>query len=329
MESHACINHNAAVLSPTPTRKILIRLKTPMSTIILNGDKAIEKSSVSKVEKTHAKRVFDVIHANDFEPESVQAFKKTKRQTDIWNHVNVVAANNKAPAALVKPTATRFKEVQKTGQQHMDKRKDLLQRFVNDEGKPTCPICQENFVSIKFLYQHMALKSDKDWKTFIASLNTHNIDKSGENQIHDDMVVDLSKCLPGWDMKTGKRGRLGSRVADVMVNKGPNTKEYLGLIAVDHVEMNEEDIQAAKTLVLIARDYLSNARKSMVRQREVEAAMVESSVQVKEFRDTNMTERQRHVKDSADRTNGEFKAVLDIDLNEPYALEDDGSVTMT
>ncbi|GKB40040.1 hypothetical protein Tco_0884982 [Tanacetum coccineum] len=261
MESqHACINHNAAVLSPTPTRKILIRLKTPMSTIILNGDKAIEKSSVSKVDKTRGKRVFDVecknglclgfnketmIHADDFEPESAQVFKKPKKQTDVWNHVNVVAANNKPPATLVKPTSTRFKEVQKTGQ-HMDKQKDLLQRFVNAEGKPACPICQENFVSIKFLYQHMILKSNKEWKTFIASLNTHNINKSGENQIHDAMVVDLTKWLPGWDMKTGKRGRLSSRVADVMVNKGPNMKEYLGLIAVDHVEMNE-DIQAAKT----------------------------------------------------------------------------------
>nr|GEV31672.1 zinc finger C2H2-type/integrase DNA-binding domain-containing protein [Tanacetum cinerariifolium] len=96
---------------------------------------------------------------------------------------------------------------------------------------------------------------DKEWKTFIASLNTHNINKSGENRIHDAMVVDLTKCLPGWDMKTGKRGRLSSRVADVM--------------------------------------------------------------------------RQIHVKDSANTTSSEFKAVLDIDLNEPHALEDDGSVTMT
>ncbi|GKA62099.1 hypothetical protein Tco_0761618 [Tanacetum coccineum] len=105
-------------------------------------------------------------------------------------------------------------------------------------------------------------------------------------------------------------------------------KEYLGLIAVDHVEMNE-DIQAAKTIVLMAHDYLSNARKSMMTQREVEAAMVESSVQDKEFNATNMTERQIHVKDSANTTSSEFKAVLDIDLNEPPALEDDGSVTMT
>ncbi|GKC52374.1 hypothetical protein Tco_1075119 [Tanacetum coccineum] len=36
-----------------------------------------------------------------------------------------------------------------------------------------------------------------------------------------------------------------------------------------------------------------------------------------------MTERQNTVKDSANTTSSEFKAVLDIDLNEPPALEDD------
>ncbi|GKB95663.1 hypothetical protein Tco_0981800 [Tanacetum coccineum] len=88
-------------------------------------DKVIDKSSVSNVEKASCgKRILDVeckngfrfgfkedkvIHANDFaststaslvKPESAQVYKKTKKQTDIWNRVI--------------PTATRFNEVQRT-----------------------------------------------------------------------------------------------------------------------------------------------------------------------------------------------------------------------
>ncbi|GJZ83024.1 hypothetical protein Tco_0648197 [Tanacetum coccineum] len=378
----SCINHNAAVPSSTPTSKIFTRLTGPTSTMVSNGeswyarDKVIGKSSVSNVEKASCgKRVLDVeckngfrfgfkedkvIHANDFaststaslvKPESAQVYKKTKKQTDIWNRVI--------------PTATRFNEVQRTVGMIKLGQEGLVMSLVDSEGKRACPVCKKKCASIKTLYQHMDLDSDRKWHTRFTSLITHNINESSENNNHEAALVDLTKSFADWDVKTGKRGRFGSRVADVKVNKASYTKYYSGFTSDDHVEMNAEDIQAAKTLVLMANDYLSDTKNSMTAQKEAEAAkglsflvdhvdlamggtcplgppfvsahvlvdhvdlaMVESKLRVEEFSATNVTERQIHVEDSADTSNGGIKMVLAFDLNEPPALEDDSSAKM-
>nr|GEU55072.1 hypothetical protein [Tanacetum cinerariifolium] len=142
---------------------------------------------------------------------------------------------------------------------------------------------RKNCVSQKFLNKHMILHADKDWKTFIRSLNIHNVNKSGENHNHDAKVVDLSKCLFGWDVKTGKRGRLGSTVADV-----------------------KREEEAAKCLMCL--------------DDPVTPPMVESGAQVEELMTTSMTDRNLQVEELA--YNGRVKEVHGFDINELPACGD-------
>ena len=299
------------VLSSTPpthgVRKIVIRLKIPTkntNTMILNG----ETSCFSNAKNINGKRVnLDMDCKNEFQEN------------------------------IKKPAATRYDEIKKPFKKrkvHVEKRKNLLMSFVNSLGKPACPLCRENFVSNKFLYQHMVFHTDKDWKRFTRSLNTHNVNKSAEDHNHDAKVVDLSKCLFGWDVKTGKRGRLGSTVADVKVNKVPNAKYYLGLGTFDLGEV--DDIQeAAKILVLMARDHQLKAKTSIMAHNEVQAVnglrciddpvtppMVESGAVVEELMAASMTEMNLHIEESADTISGEIKGVCGFDLNEVPAFED-------
>ncbi|PWA35094.1 zinc finger C2H2-type/integrase DNA-binding domain-containing protein [Artemisia annua] len=271
MKSQEGFTQNAeTVLSSTPVRKIVIRLKTPTNpnTIILNG----ETSCFSNTENMNGKRVLAMDWKNEFQ----ETIKKAKGRT------NVASTSN----ALYKPAATRYDETKKLTDTfkkrkvHVEKRKNLVISFVNSQCKPACPLCRENCVSNKFLYQHMAFHTDKDWKRFTRSLNTHNVNKSGQDHNHDAKVVDLSKCLFGWDVKTRKRSRLGSSVAG----------------------------EAAKILVLMARDPQLKAKTSIMAQSEVQAvnglvcigdpvtpSMVESGAQVEELMATSMTERNLQV----------------------------------
>ena len=337
MTSQEGFTPNAATaLSSTPThgvRKIVIRLKTPMNTMILNGetsyahDKEMERSCFSNAEKMNGKRVLDMEYCkNEFQ----ENIKKAKIQTDVASTSN----------ALYKPAETRYDEIKKPTDMfkkrkvHVEKRKNLLMSFVNSKGKPACLICRTNFVTNKFLYQHMALHSDNDWRTFIRSLNADDVNRSGDNHNHDAKVVNLSKSLFGWDVKTGKRGRLGSSVADVKINKVPNAKYYLGLGTFDLGVV--DDIQeAAKILVLMARDHQLKSKTSMAIQREEEAAKclmclddpvtpprVELGTQVEELMAASMTERNLQVEESADTISGETNRVRGFDLNELPAFED-------
>ncbi|PWA53974.1 zinc finger C2H2-type/integrase DNA-binding domain-containing protein [Artemisia annua] len=312
MKSQEDFTPNApTALSSTPThgvRKIVIRLKTSTNTntIILNG----ETSCFSNAEKMNGKRVLDMECENEFQED----IKKAKKQSDVASTSN----------ALYKPVETRYDETKKLNfkkrKAHMEKRKKLLMSFVNSEGKLACPLCRENCVSKKFLYQHVVFHTDKDWKRFRRSLNTHNVNKSGEDHNHDVKVVNLSKCLYGWDVKTGKRGRLGSTVADVKVNKVPNAKYYLGLGTFNLEEVDEDIQEAAKILVFMARDHQVKSKTSMAIQREEEAdkclmclddpvspPMAESGMQVEELADT---------------VNGGIKRARGFDLNEVPAFED-------
>ncbi|GJR20032.1 hypothetical protein Tco_0968559 [Tanacetum coccineum] len=123
----------------------------------------------------------------------------------------------------------------------------------------------------------------------------------------DAKVVDLSKCLFGWDVKKGKRGRLGSSVDVVKVNKVPNEKYYFGLGTYDSGEVDEDMQEAAKILVLMAHDHQLKAK---------------TSAQVEELMATSMTERNLHVKESTNTINGEIKGVCDFDLNKLPTFED-------
>ncbi|GKC10490.1 zinc finger C2H2-type/integrase DNA-binding domain-containing protein [Tanacetum coccineum] len=260
------IQHATTVISSTPTngvRKIVIRLKTPTKNtnmLILNGEtsyaheKKTERSCFSNAEKMNGKRVLDM----DCMTESQENIKKAKKQ------MYVASTSN----ALYKPATTRYDEIKKQTDTfkkrkvQMEKRNNLLMRFVNSEGKPACPICKKNYVSKKLLYQHMVLHADKDWETFI---------KSGEHHNRDAKVVDLSKCLFGCDVKKGKRGRLGSSVDVVKVNKVPNAKRYFGLGTYDPGEVDEDMQEAAKILVLMAHDHQLKAKTSIMAQSEVQA----------------------------------------------------------
>ncbi|PWA96433.1 zinc finger C2H2-type/integrase DNA-binding domain-containing protein [Artemisia annua] len=328
MKSQEGFTQNAVTVlssTPTPVRKIVIRLKTPTNpnTIILNG----ETSYFSNTKNMNGKRVLAMDWKNEFQ----ETIKKAKRQTDVASTSN----------ALYKPAATRYDETMKPTDTfkkrkvHVEKRKNMLMSFVNSQGKPACPLCRENCVSNKFLYLHMAFHTDKDWKRFTRSLNTHNVNKSGQDHNHDAKVVDLSKCLFGWDVKTRKRSRLGSSVAGVKVNKVPNAKYYLGLGRFDLGEVDEDMQEAAKILVLMARDPQLKAKTSIMAQNEVQAvnglvciddpvtpSVVESGAQVEELMATSMTERNLQVEESADTIRGEIKGVRGFDLNELPAFED-------
>ncbi|GKA71465.1 hypothetical protein Tco_0777604 [Tanacetum coccineum] len=180
-------------------------------------------------------------HARCFQ----ENIKKAKRQDGYGDHVNDVSTIS---TALYQPAETRYNEIDavKKGKVYVEKREKLLMSFVNSR--------------------------DNDWKTFIRSLNTHNVNKSGEDHNHDAKMDNLSKCLFGWNVKTGKRGPLGSSVADVKFNNVSNAKYYSGLGRHDLGEVDEDVKEAAKILVPMAHDHQLKAKQSTMAQTKVEAA---------------------------------------------------------
>nr|GEY26900.1 hypothetical protein [Tanacetum cinerariifolium] len=135
---------------------------------------------------------------------------------------------------------------------------------------------RKNCVSKKFLYEHMLLHTDKDRKTFIKSLDTHNVDKIDENHSHEPKVVDLRRY--------------------------------------DFGEVDEEVKEAAKILVLMSRDHQLKSKTSMAIQREEEAA--KCLMCLDDPVSPPVTERNLQVEESADTISGEIKGVRDFDLNE-------------
>ncbi|GKB54704.1 hypothetical protein Tco_0905457 [Tanacetum coccineum] len=267
------IQHATTVISSTPThgvRKIVIRLKTPTKNtnmLILNGE-----TSYAHEKETERSCFSNAEKMNgkrmDCMTESQENIKKAKK-TDV---------------SLPPPTLF-------TNRQQPDMMKSRNRLIRSRKEKKSC-------VSKKLLYQHMVLHADKDWETFI---------KSGEHHNRDAKVVDLSKCLFGWDVKKGKRGRLGSSVDVVKVNKVPNAKYYFRLGTYDPGEVDEDMQEVAKILVLMAHDHQLKAK---------------TSAQVEELMATSMTERNLHVKESTDTISGEIKGVCDFDLNKLPTFED-------
>lgn len=283
------------VLSSPPTthgvRKILIRLKIPAKNTNINGestsyahDKETQTSSLSDAQKMNRKRsVLDL----DCKTQSQEKIKKAKKHSTS----NILSDEIKKRSHTFKKRNLLF-----------EKRNNLLMSIVNSQGESACPICRMNCCSNKTLYQHMVLHADKDWKTFF---------KRGESQNHDAKAaaLDLSKFLYGWDVKTGKRGRLASSVVD-------------------------KDMQeAAETLLLIASGHQLKAKTSIMLQSHVQIVngpmclvdpfMVESGTQVEELMATSLTkQRNLQVKKSADTISGERKAVCGFDLNKLPAFEE-------
>ncbi|GKA81853.1 zinc finger C2H2-type/integrase DNA-binding domain-containing protein [Tanacetum coccineum] len=270
----------STVTAATSTKfKILkdVKMKGP-----LHMEEKVENDRIG----IHSKRfVGDVTNvastsmATSVEPKSAP-YKFKKAKTHFRNQVNGSAGKD---TAVIKPAATRFNEGKKT----VDKikirleLKDLHLRYVNAEGKPTCPICERNFESNIPLYQHMDLHSDHNWHTCVTSrIADLNINQSSENYNHEAALVDLTKCLSNWNIVRKKRSPLGSRP-----------------IEMDEDDMDGDACAAAETLMLMANDRFSKAKQpktSMWTQMDREAAegllmflgdhphspMGESSVQV-------------------------------------------------
>lgn len=113
---------------------------------------------------------------------------------------------------------------------------------------------QKNFVTHLALYQHMDIHSNCKWERCFIS-RTANMNQSGENHNHEAVLVDLTKCLSGWNVTKKKRNCLGSR---------PVNMEY-----------DEEVCAAAEILMLMANDYFSNVKQpktNMQTQMDIEAA---------------------------------------------------------
>nr|GEY82115.1 zinc finger C2H2-type/integrase DNA-binding domain-containing protein [Tanacetum cinerariifolium] len=193
----------------------------------------------------------------------------------------------------------------------------------NEVSRRFYSACNNNSI----LYSNTWCEKDyKDWKTFITSREHHNQDAK---------VVDLSKCLFGWDVKIGKRDLLESSFDDVKVNKVPNSKYYFELGRFDLREADEDIQEAANILVLMAHDHQLKAKSSITTQSKVQAInglmclddpvtppTVESGAQVEELMATSMTERNLHVKELTDTISGEIKGVCDFDLNKLPTFED-------
>nr|GEY26899.1 hypothetical protein [Tanacetum cinerariifolium] len=288
-----------------------VKMKGP-----LHMEEKVEDDRIGIHSKRFVGDVTDVAStsmATSVEPKSAP-YKFKKAKTHFRNQVNGSAGKD---IALIKPAATRFNEGKKT----VDKikirleLKDLHLRYVNAEGKPTCPICERNFESNIPLYQHMVLHSDHNWHTcFTSRIADLDINQSSENYNHEAALVDLTKCLSNWNIVKKKRSPLGSRP----------------------IEMDEDARTAAETLIFMANDHFSKAEQPktcMWTQMDREAAegplmflgnhphspMDEPSIQVP----TSTTEMQTNVHELADTAIGGIKEVRDFDLNELPSMEED------
>ncbi|KAK9273006.1 hypothetical protein L1049_017813 [Liquidambar formosana] len=89
------------------------------------------------------------------------------------------------------------------------------------EGKPTCPVCNKDFLSMKSLFGHMRCHPEREWrgiqpppppaKSSSCSTVSDAVEPETKNQIDSTMTtiepaLDLSKIQSSWSF-TGKRGR--------------------------------------------------------------------------------------------------------------------------
>ncbi|KAI3495370.1 hypothetical protein L1887_37700 [Cichorium endivia] len=133
--------------------------------------------------------------------------------------------------------------------------KQFVVDYVNDEGKPVCSLCENTFITMKSLYDHLTGHSDGDWKTFFAPQP-----KSTPTVDNEAMVVDSMEPPLRWKL-TCKRSALRVDSDAVKAYKIPFMRKPLGLMKAD-----DRDLEAASTLVELCQDRTSIAEPCVARQ---------------------------------------------------------------
>ncbi|KAK1431044.1 hypothetical protein QVD17_14244 [Tagetes erecta] len=136
---------------------------------------------------------------------------------------------------------------------------DVHLGFINSEGKLVCRLCQDNFVSMKYLYYH--LRDDHsydDMKMFFASTNACNV------QVHSTKVVD--KCEV-YDQELNEAAETLMLIANCFQSMAD--KE----VNVNHVV--EDLYEAGKTLTLFGDHHQRSMCETSMKHKEVDHESLE------------------------------------------------------
>ncbi|KAK1431047.1 hypothetical protein QVD17_14247 [Tagetes erecta] len=136
---------------------------------------------------------------------------------------------------------------------------DVHLGFINTEGKLICGLCQQNFVSMKYLYYH--LRDDHsydDMKMFFASTNACNV------QVHSTKVVDKSEIYDQELNEAAETLMLFASCFQSMADKEVN---------VNHVV--EDLYEAGKTLTLFGDHHQWSMCETSMKHKEVEESLEE------------------------------------------------------
>ncbi|KAK1431041.1 hypothetical protein QVD17_14241 [Tagetes erecta] len=180
-----------------------------------------------------------------------------KRLKITFGDHNVVTSASIANRPKHSATPKNTKNDQK---QHPEANLDVHLGFVNSEGKLVCGLCQDNFVSMKYLYYH--LRDDHsygDMKMFFASTNTCNV------QVHSTEVVDQSKI---YDQKLIEAAKILTRFV--------NGHQSMGEISMAHKEVNVnvvEDLYEPRTL--FGDHHQRSMGETSMKRKEVEESLEE------------------------------------------------------
>ncbi|KAK1431043.1 hypothetical protein QVD17_14246 [Tagetes erecta] len=141
---------------------------------------------------------------------------------------------------------------------------DVHLGFINREGKLVCGLCQDNFVSIKYLYYH--LRDDHsygDMKMFFASTNASIV------QVHSTEVVDQTKI---YDQETlieaAKVQMLFFKCYRSMAEKSMTHKEV-------NVNVVEDLHEPEKTLTLFGDHHQQSMGETSMNHKEVDHERLE------------------------------------------------------
>ncbi|CAH1436064.1 unnamed protein product [Lactuca virosa] len=181
-------------------------------------------------------------------------------------------------AALVKPTKeTKSKkslDTRKIRLQHPQEGKDFTLDFVNSDGKTVCNLCKNTFGKMNFLYQHMKVHSDGDWKIFFTSRpETVTIDKEAN-------VVNSMDPPLRWAL-TRKRTRRALRVDD-------NDLKVYKVPIMDEVH-DPADLEGAENLLVVRYGDNTYFPEPSVTQRQIQAEESEGRSKVCFKFDLNQT----------------------------------------
>ncbi|KAK1431042.1 hypothetical protein QVD17_14242 [Tagetes erecta] len=214
----------------------------------------INAAAITNTAAKRLKIIFGKHESQDDVPSAstTTALKPLKKLKKPKNHNVVTSTNRPKHSATPKKTKNDQKH-------HPEANLDVHLGFINTEGKLVCRLCQDNFVSMKYLYYH--LRDDHsydDMKMFFASTNACNV------QVHSTKVVD--KC----------------EVYDQELNEAAET---LMLIANCFHSMADKEVNAnhvvedlsepGKTLTLFGDHHQWSTGESSMKHKEVEESLEE------------------------------------------------------